>query len=397
MPLSALQPVHVFVAVLHTGVELVSTQLLLFKHCTHEFVVVLQTGVGPVHRTELARSHWTHWPVASRQAGSAVVGHAFWLEPPLSPSQGTHECVAEHTGLSGFVQLADVRHSMHWLIVVSQNGFVGSLQSGSLRQPTHTPFLQTGVVPPQSPFVVQSAAQTWLLQFGVSGVLAQSAFTLHCTHTLLVVSQTGLPGMRAHAVESLALHCSHVPGPVGEGTQAGSVVVGQAEVAPELWLPLHFTHCLFVQTGVEPGQVELSRQFTQTWFGTSHFVLFGSLLHCASVEQSTHWPLGRQDGFAAVHGNLFVGPGSEPKSPEHPTHLFVSMSHEPLFGMRAHAVELVALHSRHAPSTQAGLAWVGHASGLPEPKSPTHEVQPLLMHTGRPCGQSAEVLQAWQA
>jgi hypothetical protein len=62
-----------------------------------------------------------------------------------------------------------------------------------------------------------------------------------------------------------------------------------------------------------------------------------------------------------------------------------------------HAVAFVALHWTHAPFTQAGSAAVGHAPATPLPKSPVHDVQPPAMQTGRPVGQSAEVLHGWQA
>jgi hypothetical protein len=57
------------------------------------------------------------------------------------------------------------------------------------------------------------------------------------------------------------------------------------------------------------------------------------------------------------------------------------------------------VHSRHAPATHAGIAAVGHEVGfvLPTLKSTVQAVQPLLMHTGKPLGQSADVAQAWQA
>jgi hypothetical protein len=62
-----------------------------------------------------------------------------------------------------------------------------------------------------------------------------------------------------------------------------------------------------------------------------------------------------------------------------------------------HAVVLVALHWTQALSTQAGAAAVGHAFCAPLPKSPVQEVHPPLTQTGRPAGQSEDVLHAWQA
>jgi hypothetical protein len=340
-------------------------------------------------------------------AGAVVVGHAFGLAPPLSPSHGTHLPIAEHTGLFGLVQFAEVLHSMHVLDGTSQNG-VGAEQVVSSMQGTQTPALQRGVGALHCASVVQAALQMWLWQNGFSGSW-QSPGTLHSTQTLSVVSQTGLPGMSAHAEESLALHCSQVPGPVGDGTHAGFAAVGHFEVAPELKLPLHCTHCLLVQTGVAAGHVALVRQFTQTPCDggmsdpTSQTVLSGLVQSTPTPgvfeSQSTHFPalrpVRRQAGSAAVQGNLFAGPGGEPKSPEQPTQTLFVVSQVPL--LPVHAVVLVALHWTHALFTQAGSAAVGHAPGTPLPKSPVHEVQPWLMQTGRPAGQSADVLHGWQA
>lgn len=274
-------------------------------------------------------------------------------------------------------------------MATSQNG-VGAAHVVSSMQPTHTPFLQRGVLPPHCPSSTHAEVQTWLLQNGLPGTAAQSGAALHWTQTLLVVSQTGLPGMAAHAVTSLALHCSHVPGPEGDGTQAGSVVVGHAELAPEPWFPLHCVHCLFVHTGFAAGHVVLTRQLTQVFTARSQTVFVGSLVHATVPLHSAHAPLGRQAGFAFVQGNSLVGPGGEPKSPEQPTQRFRSTSQEPLLPVQA--VALVWLHSTQAPATQAGLPAVGQADGPPVPKSPVQAVHPFAMQTGRPLGQSAEVV-----
>jgi hypothetical protein len=244
--------------------------------------------------------------------------------------------VVAHTGLFGSaVQSAEVLHPTQVVLGTSQNG-VGAEQVVLSMHCTHALFLQTGWSGSwQSALVVQLGVHTCPAQFGLAGSW-QSLGTLHSTHALSIVSQTGLPGMRAHAEESLALHCSHVPGPFGDGTQAGFVAVGHFEVAAELKLPLHCTHCLFVQTGVAAGQVSLVRQFTQTPCVGGTFVPMSQIVFAGFVQltgtpgtfesQSTHAPafapVSRQAGSAAVHGNLFVGPGGEPKSPEQPTQMF---------------------------------------------------------------------------
>ncbi len=241
----------------------------------------------------------------------------------------------------------------------------------------------------------QLDVQTWLLQNGVSGVPAQSAPTLHCTHALVVTSQTGLPGTRAHADVSLALHCSQVPGPAW-GTHAGFAAVGHFEVAAELKLPLHAVHVLLVQTGAADGHVALVTQFTHTFVARSQTVLVGSFVQVTGTVgsfelHSAHAPLGRHAGKASLQGNLLVALTAEPKLPVQPTHLLVVVSHEPLVPVQAE--ELPSVHSRHAPLTQAGSAAVGQAVGLGLPglKSPVQEVQPLAMQTGRPAGHWAEV------
>lgn len=247
-----------------------------------------------------------------------------------------------------------------------------------------------------------------MLQNGLATL--HSAGVLHSTHTLFVTSHTGLPGICAQRVRSLALHSSHVPGPFGEGTQAGLVVVGHFELAAELLLPLHRTHCLLVHTGAFEGQVALVVQLTQTpcvggtFAPRSQTVFVGSFVQMTGTSgsfelHSTHAPALapalRQAGFADVQGNLLVGPGGEPKLPVQSTHLFKSVSHEPL--LPVHAEALLWLHSRHAPFTHAGSAALGHAVGLATPKSAVHAVQPFAMHTGRPDGQSTDVAHGWQA
>jgi hypothetical protein len=288
------------------------------------FDVRLQTGVPPVQRIVLPALHCTHWPVEMLHAGNVVDGHALALALPLSPSHPTQVPTSEQTGFVGsFVQFAEVRHSTHVDDATSQNGVAAGHVVSSMHA-TQKPLLQTGVGELHCVLSVHCAAQTWLLQNGFVGSVQSVAAVagLHSTQTLFVVSQTGLPGMAAHAVASLALHCSHVPGPVGEGTQAGSVVVGHAEVAPELWLPLHCTHVLLVQTGLAAGHVLLLRQFTHTFVLVSQTVLVGSFVHATVPLHSPHAPLGRHAGFADVHGNLFVGLDSEPKSPVQPTQRF---------------------------------------------------------------------------
>jgi hypothetical protein len=284
--------------------------------------VRLQTGVVPVQRTVLPELHWTHAPVPMLHAGKVVDGHALVLALPLSPLHGTQAPVLEQTGFNGFVQFAAVRHSTQ-LLDASQMGVAGVLaaQVASSVHATQKPLLQTGVGELHCVLSVHCAVQTWLLQNGFDASW-QSPPPLHSTQTSFVVSQTGLPAMAAHAVASLALHCWQVPGPVGEGTHAGSVVVGHAEVAPELWLPLHCTQVLLVQTGLEAGQVLLLRQFTQTLVPVSQTVLVGSLVHATVALHSPHAPVARHAGFAEVHGNLFVGEDSEPKSPVQPTQRF---------------------------------------------------------------------------
>jgi hypothetical protein len=279
--------------------------------------LVSQIAVVPVQRILLLALHVTHMPVSMLQAGKVVDGHALGLALPLSPSHPTQLPVLEHTGLvASFVQFAALRHSTQ-LLEASQIGVAGEFarQVASSVHATQKPLLQTGVGALHWLLSVHCAVQTWLLQNGFSGSVQSAAWVaaLHSTHLWSVVSQTGFPGMFAHAVASVALHSRQLP-----ETQAGSVVVGQAEVAPDPWSPLHATHCLFVQTGAVAGQVLLSTQLTHTLL--SQMVLPG----VRSLEHATvplHWaqaPVPRHAGSAAVHGNL----DAEPKSPVQPTQRF---------------------------------------------------------------------------
>lgn len=70
--------------------------------------------------------------------------------------------------------------------------------------------------------------------------------------------------------------------------------------------------------------------------------------------------------------------------------MFVAASHDPR--VPVHAVALVVAHSTQPPSTQAGNAAVGHASGSAVPKSLPQGPQPFALQIGRPFGQSVEAL-----
>jgi hypothetical protein len=304
------------------------------------------------------------------------------------------------------VHWVKLRHSTQVLDAVSQKG-VAPLHVVSSVHATQRPFLHRGAAPPHWVSSTQLEVQRWLLQNGLPGTPLQSGPVLHSTQMLLTTSQTGLPGIAAQRVVSLALHSSQVPGPEGEGTHAGLVVVGQRDVAPELLLPLHRVQTLLVQTGVFEGQVALSRQLTQTpsvggtFAPRSQTVFVGSRVQITgtagsfelhSTQAPAFAPAVRQAGFAAVQGNLFAGPGVDPKLPLQPTQVLRSTSQEPRLPVQA--VALLWLHSRHAPFTHAGLAAVGQALGLATPKSAVHAVQPLAMQTGSPEGQSADVAHA---
>src|SRR5262245_48404586 len=68
---------------------------------------------------------------------------------------------------------------------------------------------------------------------------------------LFAASHTGLPARTfLHAVSSVAVHSTHVPGPP-LGKQAGRCNVGHRLGVPggELLFPLHGTQALFVHTG----------------------------------------------------------------------------------------------------------------------------------------------------
>lgn len=123
-----------------------------------------------------------------------------------------------------------------------------------------------------------------------------------------------------------------------------------------------------------------------------------------SASHSTQSPFGRHAGSVEV-GHAAVE--SVPKSPLHGTHWFERRLHtgvvpeqsalvrqpgtQTLFrqiGLRGvHAEVLSAVHSRHAPLTHAGFAWVGHARDAVVPKSPLQPTHSPPTQTGTPSGQ----------
>lgn len=159
VPLSALQPAHVFVAVLQIGFGPLATQLPLVTHSTHVFVALLQTGVAPVQSFVFPELHWTHAPVAMLHAGAPAVGHGLVLAPPLSPSHFTQAPPLEHTGFVAVVHCVKSRHSTHVFVVVSQKG-VAPPQVVLSVQATQRPFLQRGVAPPHCVSSTQLDAHT---------------------------------------------------------------------------------------------------------------------------------------------------------------------------------------------------------------------------------------------
>jgi hypothetical protein len=114
-----------------------------------------------------------------------------------------------------------------------------------------------------------------------------------------------------------------------------------------------------------------------------HAVLFPAS-HCTHAP--AFGPVVTHAGSADVgHGNA----DAMPKSLVHPTHVLVAGSHAPV--VPVHAPELLPLHWTQAPLRQIGKPFVGQAFVAPEPKSPLQGPHPLLMHDGRPGGQSSDV------
>lgn len=255
------------------------------------------------------------------------------------------------------------------------------------------------------------------MQNGFPGTSLHWGSVLHSTHCGVrpppaVVSQTHLwvvLGVVGHAVVSLALHTSHVPGPIGEGTHAGLVVVGHREVAPALpLLPLHFTHVLFVHTGLDDGQLLLSVHGTHVFVVRSQTGRVGSehvtppatpagsgAKDAGFALHSTHLPAfgsgaTKHAGSAAVHGKA----PPVPALPVQPTHVCWVGSHDPLLMLAPtpHADEFVALHSKQPLSMHAGWSAVGHrVSGTGAGSVPLSAVQAVQdpgvpAQIGRPSG-----------
>lgn len=198
--------------------------------------------------------------------------------------------------------------------------------------------------------------------FGVQNGLAgsvQSAPERHSTHLLFspLVQETprqhaGFPEAAVQRVASVALHSRHDP-----PTQAGKVVVGQAEDAfgsPKL--PLQGLQTFPAQTGAV-GFVHCvpDVQFTHTGSATAvlqkvappvHLVQlppgpgsgdgFTSPLH--SAHAPAIGPVVKHAGLSAPQANV----APDPNSPLHPTHVFVAKLHDPV--VPVHAVEFVAEH-----------------------------------------------------
>jgi hypothetical protein len=142
--------------------------------------------------------------------------------------------------------------------------------------------LQNGVGPEQLRSLEHPAVHVCVFVLQTPLAPAQSLFTLHWTHVLAAVSQTGVPGR--HAVTFPALHSTHAP-----LTQAGSSAEGQAADAAEPLSPLQGTQVLVavLQTGFEPVHAD-------------GFPAVHSTQVLVAVLQTAVEPVHRES-FAAVH------------------------------------------------------------------------------------------------
>jgi hypothetical protein len=193
------------------------------------------------------------------------------------------------------------------------------------------------------------------------------------------------------------VHSTHLPGPP-LGEQAGSVAVGHLLApATESKLLLHGTHVsVALQTGEftpptpagTPG-VPGVPVWVQVIAGPALFV------------PGAHWtqaPLSRHAGFVAGHWNE---PAPDCALPLHPTQTKFAVSHDPLVGDASQTVVFggcpgsAPRHSKHPPSTHAGIAADGHEP-TPLPKSPVQPWQLPLTQMGSPGGHCWPALHGWQ-
>lgn len=117
-------------------------------------------------------------------------------------------------------------------------------QSASPPHATQTPATQCAVGALHWPSPAQVLVHVPLAtsQKGVAPTHAVEFAAVHWTHLCWAVSQTAV--LPVHAVESVSLHFTQSP-----PTHAGFVVVGHADVAPDVRSPLHATQTFPVQTG----------------------------------------------------------------------------------------------------------------------------------------------------
>lgn len=323
-------------------------QFAFVMHSTHFFVVGLQIGASPGHCV-LSVHSVPQVPVAGSQIGSVAGQSEFCVHSTQTFVAGLQ------TGVSPGHCVLVVQVAVQVFVAGSQIG-VSPGHCALVRQPTQVLLLgsQTGslvghpVVLPtvhstQTPggktqTVVLPLQSVSVVQAGTHSPVVglqtstpvQSAVVPHSTQVFVVVLQIGFAVV--HAVRLSASHSTQLP----FGWQAGSAVVGQAADALEPLSPLQGTHwCVVVlQIGVVPEQSAFERHpGTQTLFS--------------------------QIGLEGVH-----------------------------------AVRLVAEHSRHAPTTHAGLIAVGHARVAPLLKSPLQPKHWPPTQTGTPSGHVCPALQS---
>lgn len=205
-----------------------------------------------------------------------------------------------------------------------------------------------------------------------------------------------------HAILLLDEHWMHCP-----STQAGSVAVGQADVALEPLSPLQATQAFVatLQTGLLAGQLALDVQ-PQVPVVVLHTGVTPEQALALVLEHCMHCPVTHAGSAVVGQGNV----EPEPLSPLHGSQVLAVVLHTgPLAGQLAlasqpqtwfatmqtgvvppHAVAFEAEHWTHCALTQAGARAVGQWSTLDDPLSPSHPTQTpaFVLHTGSPAGHS---------